>query len=125
MARRPDPPIVERTFQFGMRIVKLCDFFNERKGVGYHFSKQVFRSGTSVGANVEEAQAGQSKADFINKLSIAKEVRETRYWLRLAIVCEVPPKDRGDKLLDEAGQIMRILGAIIVSARKRDNEGRE
>jgi four helix bundle protein len=68
--------ICERTFEFAVRIVKLCRFLDEQPGVGRTLSNQLLRSGTSIGANVEEAKGGQSKADFLSKISIAcKEAR--------------------------------------------------
>lgn len=78
--------ICARTFEFALSIINLCDFINEKPGVGRELSRQLVRSGTSIGANVEEAQAAQSQADFLSKLSISlKEARETRYcairWL--------------------------------------------
>ena len=74
--------IDERTFDFALEIIALYKFLVSNKE--YVLSKQVLRSGTSIGANVQEAQAAQSKADFISKMSIAsKEARETKYWLRL------------------------------------------
>ena len=79
----------------------------------------LLRSGTSIGANVEEAQAGQSRADFISKYSIAlKEARETIYWLRLLKMTGVCTDGRLDTLREEAEQIARIIGSIIVKARK-------
>lgn len=78
-------PIVEKSFQFSVRIVNLYKHLvKEHKE--YVLSKQLLRSGTSIGANVNEAQAAQSKADFIAKMSIAsKEARETQYWVKLLI----------------------------------------
>ena len=72
------------------------------------------RSGTSIGANVEEAQAGQSRADFIAKYSIArKEARETHYWLRLLAETHIISKKRLENLLDESNQLISILTTII------------
>jgi len=74
---------------------------------------QLLRSGTSIGANVEEGQAAQSRADFLSKLSIAcKEARETHYWLRLLAAAEVVDEARLAELLDEADQIIAILTTI-------------
>ncbi len=110
--------ICERTFAFSVRVVKLCHFLDEKPGVGRTLAKQLLRSGTSIGANVEEAQAGQSKADFISKMMIAlKESRETRYWLRLLVVAEIVPKEKISQLQAEADELTRILGAIIVSTK--------
>jgi len=72
------PAILGRTFTFAVQVVKLCQFLDERPGVGRVLMPQILRAGTSIVANVEEAQAGQSRADFISKMSIAlKEARET------------------------------------------------
>jgi len=76
--------ITDRSFEFAVRVVKLCKYLEAQDRVSRTLANQLLRSGTSIGANVEEAQAGQSKADFIAKMSIArKEARETHYWLRL------------------------------------------
>jgi len=76
-------------------------------------------AGTSVGANAEEAQAAQSKPDFISKNSIAlKEARETHYWLRLLIAAEIMSEEKLAGLRDEAEELKRILGSIVVSARR-------
>ena len=76
--------IKERTFAFALEIVRLCRTLDGKRGPARTLGRQLLRSGTSIGANVEEAQAGQSQADFISKYNIAlKEARETIYWLRL------------------------------------------
>lgn len=111
--------ITERTFDFAVRVVNLCQSLEEKPGVPRTLAKQLLRSGTSIGANVEEARAGQSKADFISKNAIAlKEARETHYWLRLLVATEIIPKEKLPNLLQEADELKRILGAIIVSSKK-------
>jgi len=111
--------IRERTFDFALRIIKLCYELNRRPGICREMSRQLLRAGTSVGANAEEAQAAQSKADFISKNSIAlKEARETHYWLRLLIGANVMPEKRLAELRDEAEELKRILGSIVVSAKR-------
>jgi four helix bundle protein len=110
--------IQHRTFEFAVRIVNLCRHLDEKPGVGRTIGRQLLRAGTSVGANVEEAQAGQSKADFISKVAIAlKEARETRYWLRLLAASNVLPLERLSGLQTEIEEVTRVLGAIIVSAK--------
>jgi four helix bundle protein len=110
--------ICERTFQFGVRVVKLCQALDEKPGVSRTLASQLLRSGTSVGANVEKAQAGQSKPDFASKLSIAcKEARETHYWLRLLAATDIVPPDRLSPLQDEANQLIAILTTIIKKTR--------
>lgn len=75
--------IQQKSYSFALRIIKLYSYLTENKKE-YVLSKQILRSGTSIGANVEEALGAQSKSDFIAKLSIAyKEARETSYWIRL------------------------------------------
>lgn len=82
--------ITQRSFQFAVRVVKLCKHLDSTSGDSRTLGNQLLRAGTSIGANVEEAQAGQSKADFISKLSIAnKEARETLYWLKLLLASEI------------------------------------
>jgi four helix bundle protein len=111
--------IVERTFDFGVRVVKLCSLLMERSGVGRILGQQLLRSGTSIGANVEEAQAGQSRADFITKMTIAqKEARETLYWLRLLAAAEVIEASRLAALRSESDEISRILATIVLKTKQ-------
>lgn len=115
--------IKERTFEFSIRIVKLCQFLDDRPGVARTLGRQLLRAGTSIGANVEEARAAQSKADFISKNAIAlKEARETLYWLRLLVAAGVLPDVRISKLQGEVEQLTRILGATIVSSKRAQNQ---
>ena len=119
MAEERRRDIVERTFRFSVRIVKLCQVLDERPGVGRTLSRQLLRSGTSIGANIEEAQAGQSRADFLSKYSIAlKEARETHYWLRLIAECEILAPIRLAEITQECDELVAILTAIIKSTRK-------
>ena len=105
-----------------MRVVNLCKVLEENPGVGRTLAKQLIRSGTSIGANVEESQAAQSKADFIHKLQIAlKEARETRYWLRLLIAVELFPDSRLRPLLNESEEIIKIIAAIVVKTKRKAN----
>lgn len=125
MAENQKPSdIKERTFNFAVAIVRLCAELTKQSGVGRSLSYQLLSSGTSIGANVEEAQAGQSRADFVSKYSISlKEARETIYWLRLL---EASGQLSGDKLRTlqlEANAIARIIGAIIIRA--KTNNGRK
>ncbi|MEA2204447.1 MAG: hypothetical protein QOE77_1223 [Blastocatellia bacterium] len=111
--------IRERTFEFAVRIVKLCHELDKNPGVSRNLSRQLLNAGTSVGANSEEAQAAQSKPDFISKNSIAlKEARETHYWLRLLIAAGIMPESKIADLRDEAEELKRILGSIVVSAKR-------
>ncbi len=119
--------IRERAFIFATRLVKLCRHLEERPGVGRTLGHQLLRAGTSVGANVEEAQAAQSRADFIHKNAIAlKEARETHYWLRLLEATNSASGVDLSGLRAEVSVLMKILGAIIVSAKKSPRrDGRE
>jgi four helix bundle protein len=117
--RNSGQDIRERSFELAVRVVRLCQHLDDKPGVGRTLGKQILRSGTSIGANIEEAKAAQSRADFITKCTIAqKEARETHYWLRLLAATEVVPSERIVDLLAEAEQITRIIAAIIVAARK-------
>src|SRR4051794_11072670 len=90
----------ERLFAFAMRIIRVYQAVAKQSDLGRVLGRQLLRSGTSVGANYEEGQAGQSRADFICKASIAlKEARETRYWLRLTEAAEIIPSHRMHELL--------------------------
>lgn len=112
--------IRKRTFDFAVRVVSLCSYLLSKPGVCRTLANQLLKAGTSIGANIEEAQAGQSRADFISKNAIAlKEARETHYWLRLLIAASVLPESRLAELRDEAEELMRIIGAILVSTKKR------
>jgi four helix bundle protein len=111
--------ILERTFEFAVRIVRLSGKLDERPGVGRVMMSQILRAGTSVPLNVEEAQAAQSMADFISKMSIAlKEARETHLRLRLLATAGVVPETELGSLTSEAEEIKRVLGAIIVSSKR-------
>ncbi len=103
----------EKSFAFALRIVSLYKHLTlEHRD--YVMSKQVLRSGTSIGANVEEAKHGQSKLDFIHKLSIAqKEASETRYWIRLLHRSEFLSEKLADSLIGDCDEIQRILTASI------------
>ena len=112
--------IKERAFEFALRIVKLCQHLDGKPGVPRTLSYQLLKAGTSVGANIEEAQAGQSRPDFISKNSIAlKEARECHYWLRLLIASKIMPEKSVAELRDEAEEMKRILGSIVVRTKKR------
>jgi four helix bundle protein len=111
--------ICERTFQFSVRIISLCSFLGETPGTGRELSKQLIRSGTSIGANVEESRAAQSTADFIHKLEIAlKEARETRYWIRLILAANLVPENRLLPILNEINELMNIIAAMIIKSKE-------
>ena len=106
--------ISERSFGFACRIVKLCERWWEKGWVARKIADQLFDSGTSIGANVAESQGGQTKPDFLAKMSIArKESWETLYWLRLAMATSVTTKDEIAWELDEAQQLKAMITAAI------------
>ena len=109
--------IEEKSFQFAIRIVNLCKYLRDvNKEVV--LSKQLLRSGTSIGANVAESQRAQSRADFISKLSIAhKETYETRYWIRLLHATDYLTEQQADSILDDCVEIQKILTAILTSSK--------
>jgi four helix bundle protein len=114
--------IPDRTFQFAQRIVKLCMTMDAKPGVSRTLANQLLRSGTSIGANVEEGQASQSEADFVSKYSIAcKEARETCYWLRLLAACDVVPATSLTELEAECNELIAILTRIIKKVRARQS----
>jgi four helix bundle protein len=111
-------PIRNRTFRFACRIVHLHPELARRGDIGRTIGGQLLRSATSIGANLEEADAGQSRPDFISKCNIAlKEARETAYWLRLIQETTASPLAALPDLIVESGEIVAILTAIVRNAR--------
>jgi four helix bundle protein len=109
----------ERAFEFAVRVIHLCDYLGLKPGSGRTLSRQLVRSATSIGANLEEAQAGHSRADFAYKNEIAlKEARETSYWLRLIVAAELVHPKRIADLQKEVDEIARIVGAIVVKSKR-------
>jgi len=114
--RRMD--IQERTFQFAVRVVKLVDRL-PRTVAGMEVGRQLVRAATSVGANVEEADAAESRRDFVHKMKIAhKEAREARYWLEIVQAALLDDAEVRS-LIQESNELIRILQAIIKSATKK------
>jgi len=111
--------LTERTFAFAVQIVTLCRALDRQEPTSRILASQLLRSGTSVGANLEEAQAGQSRADFLSKCSVAcKEARETHYWLRLLAETGVVKPERVADLLNECDQLVAILTTIVKKVRE-------
>jgi four helix bundle protein len=112
---RNDTPnlIVNKSFNFAVRIAYLTDELNKQKK--YLISKQLFKSGTSIGANIREAQNAESKNDFIHKMKIAaKETDETSFWLELLKAMNYDTED----LINSCLEIQRILSKIISTSKK-------
>jgi four helix bundle protein len=109
--------LLDKSLAFAARIVKLQKYLIKvhKEGV---ISKQIIRSGTSIGANINEGNYGSSKADFINKLSIAqKETAETEYWIRLLFLSEYIDEKEHDSLLKDCLDIKNLLTASIKTAK--------
>lgn len=104
--------IKHKSYEFALQIVKFCmQLKNDRH---YEISNQILRSGTSIGANVEEALAGHSRKDFFFRMSIAsKEARETNYWLRLIRDAGLSDKQCLEELLSESDELVKILTSIV------------
>ncbi len=116
--------IGERAFEFAVRILKLSRRIWTRGPEGRHIAGQLMRCGTSVGANAEEAQEAQTKADFVFKLSVSrKECRETRYWLRLAIAVDIVVAAEVEWEWKESGELLAMLRSAIMSAQASASRG--
>ncbi|MEI6280270.1 MAG: four helix bundle protein [Verrucomicrobiae bacterium] len=106
--------IVELSYQFALQVMAAAKLMRERRE--YDLASQFWRAGTSIGANVEEAQAAQSRADFRSKMSIAaKEARETHYWLQLARDANVLDPQEAATLLEKIQTLRKILTSIVKS----------
>ncbi|CAN5706984.1 four helix bundle protein [soil metagenome] len=105
-------PVREKSYVFALEIVRLQgELLSKRE---YVLSRQLVRAGTSIGANVEEAAAAQSRKDFAAKMAIAsKEAREAHYWLRLLRDAEMFDGDRAEVLLEQCEELIRLLTAIV------------
>ncbi len=113
----PSPIIAERAFDFAARIIKLCERLWEGSRAARKIADQLFDAGTSIGANAEEAEGGQTKADFTARLAISrKESYETVYWLRLAIRSGVVTERDVAWELDEAIQLKKMITRAIHTA---------
>jgi four helix bundle protein len=111
---KPPQNIQIRTFNFACRIVRLHQYLYKCGGTQRDIGRQVLQSGTSIGANLEEADAGQSRADFISKCGIAlKEAREAHFWLRVMSETGLVSTKRLASLIAEASEIVAILTAIV------------
>jgi four helix bundle protein len=110
--------ILSKSYNFGLRILKLYLHLRKKK-TDAALCSQLFNSGTSVGANIEESVGGSSRKDFINKLQIAyREARETRYWLRLLDDSEILEKKLARSFISDCEELIKILTAILNSSKK-------
>jgi four helix bundle protein len=109
----------EKSFKFAVRVVNFYKYLCEEKKE-YVLSKQILRSGTSVGANIEESIGGQSEKDFVHKLSISyKELRETIYWLKLLKETKFVTNEMFDSLFADADELGKIMGKIKITMSKK------
>ena len=110
--------LLNKSLLFAARIVKLYQYLSKEKHESV-ISKQIIRSGTSIGANANEAIYGVSKADFIAKLQISlKETAETEYWLRLLVLSDYLTETEGQSLIDDCLEIKRILISTLNTSKK-------
>jgi four helix bundle protein len=105
-----------RSYVYALDIMKLIDSLNRKDLSIEVISKQLIRSATSIGANIIEAQAGSSKKDFTNFFSYAlKSANETKFWIGLLRDSKKVPKDKADRLLNEAVELFNMLGSSIIT----------
>ena len=114
--------VEEKSFAFALEIVKIYRILSSEKKE-FVLSRQVLRSGTSIGANVSEAQQAQSKADFISKMNIAlKEAYETRYWLRLLCGSGFMDQNETAPLLARVDELIRLLVSIVIKSKQNQEK---
>jgi four helix bundle protein len=113
-----ESPLKTKSYAFSIRIVRLCQYLNREKKE-YVLSKQILKSGTAVAALIREAEFGQSKPDFISKLSIAlKEANETAYWLLLLKDTEFIKQEEFLSISKDCDELIKILIASVKTAKK-------
>jgi four helix bundle protein len=104
--------VKQKSYDFALEIIRFCTQLREQKH--FEISNQLLRCGTSIGANVEEALAGQSRKDFVAKMSIgSKEAREANYWLRLVTDAGIVGRQETQKLIEMSEELIRILTSIV------------
>jgi four helix bundle protein len=113
--------IKEKSFAFALRVVKLYQFLVEKKE--FVLSKQLLRSGTSVGALVRESEHAESKADFIHKMAIAqKEANESEYWIELLFQSGYLSQDQYQSIVDDINELQKILTSIIITTKSKNKK---
>ncbi len=119
MGKRKDEELADRFLNFTIRIIKLVTTLS-KTAIGKHVGSQLLRSGTSPGANYEEARGAESNADFIHKMGIVlKELKESRYWIKVVRDVPLVNPERTEPLLDECEQLIAIVAKSIFTARKK------
>ncbi|MCR5550564.1 MAG: four helix bundle protein [Bacteroidales bacterium] len=115
----------EKSYNFAIRIVKLAQFLREKKSE-YILSKQLIRSGTSIGANIEEASGAQSDSDFIAKLHISlKEAKESHYWIRLLRDTDFITQAQAESMLTDLNEIITLLTRSLKTLKSRKNKSED
>jgi four helix bundle protein len=110
--------ILDKSYSFALKIIKVYQYLSKSKKE-FELSRQILRSGTSIGANSEEATGAQSRKDFIAKFSIAyKEARETNYWLRLLKDSGYIEEKQANELINDCTEIQKIIASILVSSKR-------
>lgn len=109
---KSDNAVQIKSYDFALRIIKVYKYLSQEKNE-FVLSKQLLRSGTSIGANIEESIGGQSKADFFAKVTIAyKEARESKYWIRLLRDSDYLTIEQSSDLLKDVEELLKIIGSI-------------
>ena len=116
--------IRKRPFAYALRAIQLCQYLQRQKdGAGWVVGKQYFRADYSIGANVEEAQASDSRADFVHKLGIAqKEAREGLFWLRLLAESQIVAKPKLKPLVKETEELVSVLTSFVLSTKRKHSD---
>jgi four helix bundle protein len=116
--------ICDRAFEFSSRVIRVCDVMWRQGPISRHLATQLLRCATSIGANAEEAQEAQTKADFIAKLSVSrKEAREAIWWLRLIVGNGYANPTQLEWETSEARQLLAMIRSAILTARSSSNRG--
>ena len=120
---KDDNIVQTKSYLFAIRIINLSRYLIENKKE-YILSKQILKSGTSIGANIEEAIGGQSRKDFLSKMSISyKEARETKYWLKLLRDTGFVTEKEAESLLSDLEELLRIIGKIQTTTKTKMTNG--
>jgi len=121
MNEREPQDIRKRAYHYALRAIRLYQYLQKQKdSAGWIIGKQYLRAATSIGANIEEAQASESRADFVHKLGIAqKEARECLFWLRLLTDSRIVSNSRLKPLTNETDELIAVITAIVVSTKSR------
>jgi four helix bundle protein len=121
MNEREPQDIRKRAYQYALRAIRLYQYLQkQRDSAGWIIGKQYLRAAISIGANIEEAQASESRADFVHKLGIAqKEARECLFWLRLLTDSRIVSNSRLKPLTIETDELIAVITAIVVNTKSR------